>query len=223
MIWTAASPAIPDSRVLGTMRSSFTSWHRPIHSSSRSTRHRASPGRTAPAAPASRAPRLRFRGSALRHRLQGSRKVRLASPGQLREFRERTRPLPGNQFQAMPVVLGQQLRKALDRGEPHLRLTLRRCVLATGNRPGAPLGAAAGVLRRPQARPGAPFVASARASPRDVERCTVMVAARVSPTELADWQVKAAAIGVPLSALLRQAMARTRMWTAPAAAGERER
>ena len=50
-----------------------------------------------------------------------------------------------------------------------------------------------------------------------------MVAARVSPTELADWQVKAAAIGVPLSALLRQAMARMRMWTAPAAAGERER
>ena len=65
--------------------------------------------------------------------------------------------------------------------------------------------------------------ARARASPRDVERRTVMVAARVSPTELADWQVKAAAIGVPLSALLRQAMARTRMWTAPAAAGERER
>ena len=225
MIWTAASPAIPESRILGTMRSSFTSWHRPIHSSSQSTRHRASPGRTAPAAPASCAPRLRFHGSALRHRLQGSRKVRLASPGQLREFRERTRPLPGNQFQAMPVVLGQQLRKALDRGEPHLRLTLRRCVLATGNRPGAPLGAAAGVLRRPQAPPGAPFVASerARASPRDVERRTVMVAARVSPTELADWQVKAAAIGVPLSALLRQAMAHTRMWTAPAAAGERER
>ena len=69
----------------------------------------------------------------------------------------------------MPVVLGQQLRKALDRGEPHLRPTLRRCVLATGNRPGVPLGAAAGVLRRSQARPGAPFVARARASPRDVE------------------------------------------------------
>ena len=53
------------------------------------------------------------------------------------------------------------------------------------------------------------------------DRRTVTAAARVSPTELADWRAKAAAAGVPLSALLRQAMART--WTARAAAVERER
>ena len=47
--------------------------------------------------------------------------------------------------------------------------------------------------------------------------------ARVSPAELADWQAKAAAAGVSLSAPLREAMARTRTWTAPAAAVERER
>ena len=50
-----------------------------------------------------------------------------------------------------------------------------------------------------------------------------MVAVRVSPTESADWRAKAAAAGVPLSALIRRAMARTRTWTAPAAEIERER
>ena len=40
------------------------------------------------------------------------------------------------------------------------------------------------------------------------ERHTVTAAARVSPAELAAWQAKAAAVS--LSALLRQAMARTR-------------
>ena len=55
------------------------------------------------------------------------------------------------------------------------------------------------------------------------DRRTVTAAARVSPAELADWRAKAAAAGVSLSALLRQAMARTRTWTAPAAAVERER
>ena len=55
------------------------------------------------------------------------------------------------------------------------------------------------------------------------DRRTVTAAARVSPTKLADWRAKAAAAGVPLSALLRQAMARTRTWTARAAAVERER
>ena len=55
------------------------------------------------------------------------------------------------------------------------------------------------------------------------ERRTVRVHARVSPAELADWRAKAAAVGVPLSDLLRQAMARTRTWTAPALAVERER
>ena len=49
------------------------------------------------------------------------------------------------------------------------------------------------------------------------------VTARVSPVEFADWRAKALATGVPLSALLREAMARTRTWTAPAAAVERER
>ena len=55
------------------------------------------------------------------------------------------------------------------------------------------------------------------------ERRTVLVAVRVSPAEFAGWRAKAAAAGVPLSALLRRAMARTRTWTAPAAEVERER
>ena len=55
------------------------------------------------------------------------------------------------------------------------------------------------------------------------ERRTVFAAARVSPAERADWLAKAAAAGVPLSDLLPQAMARTRAWTAPAVAVERER
>ncbi len=55
------------------------------------------------------------------------------------------------------------------------------------------------------------------------ERRTVMVAARVTPAEHAAWQEKAAAAGVSPSALLQRAMARTRTWTAPAQAIERER
>ena len=55
------------------------------------------------------------------------------------------------------------------------------------------------------------------------DRRTVTVSARVSLAEFADWRTKAAAAGVPLSALLRRAMARTRTWTAPAADVERER
>ena len=55
------------------------------------------------------------------------------------------------------------------------------------------------------------------------DRRTVRVHARVSPAELADWRAKAAAAGVPLSDLLRQAMGRTRTWTAAAADVERER
>ena len=55
------------------------------------------------------------------------------------------------------------------------------------------------------------------------ERRTVMVAARVTSAEHAAWQDKAAAAGVSPSALLRQAIARTRTWTAPALAIERER
>ena len=46
---------------------------------------------------------------------------------------------------------------------------------------------------------------------------------RVSAAELAEWRGKAHAAGVPLSELLRRAMARTRTWTAAAAAVERER
>ena len=54
-------------------------------------------------------------------------------------------------------------------------------------------------------------------------RRTVQLHDRVLPAELADWRVKAAAVGVPLSDLLRQAMARTRTWTAAVADVERER
>ena len=50
-----------------------------------------------------------------------------------------------------------------------------------------------------------------------------MLAARVTPAEHAAWREKAAAAGVSPSALLREAMARTRTWTAPAMAVESER
>ena len=55
------------------------------------------------------------------------------------------------------------------------------------------------------------------------ERRSAEVHLRVSPAERAAWKAKAAAAGLPLSALLRQAMARTQTWTAPAMAVERER
>ena len=55
------------------------------------------------------------------------------------------------------------------------------------------------------------------------ERRTVRVHVRVSPAERAAWRAKAGTAGVPRSDLLRQAMARTRTWTAAAAAIERER
>ena len=55
------------------------------------------------------------------------------------------------------------------------------------------------------------------------DRRTATVTARVSAAELADWRAKAAAAGVPISALVREAMARTRTWTVPAAEVERER
>ena len=47
------------------------------------------------------------------------------------------------------------------------------------------------------------------------ERRTVEIHARVSPAELAAWRAKAAAVGVPVSALLRQAMAQTRTQQTP--------
>ena len=46
---------------------------------------------------------------------------------------------------------------------------------------------------------------------------------RLTAEERAAWQAKAAAAGVRPSALLRQAMGRTRTWTAKAAGVERER
>ena len=55
------------------------------------------------------------------------------------------------------------------------------------------------------------------------EHRTAVVTARVTATESADWRAKAKAAGVPLSALIRRAMARTRTWTARAAEVERER
>ena len=44
---------------------------------------------------------------------------------------------------------------------------------------------------------------------------TVTAAARLSPVQLAALRAKAVAAGVSLSALIRQAMARTQTWTAP--------
>ncbi len=55
------------------------------------------------------------------------------------------------------------------------------------------------------------------------ERRSAEIHLRVSPAERAEWRAKAAEAGVPLSDLLRQAMARTRTWTAASAAIERER
>ena len=54
-------------------------------------------------------------------------------------------------------------------------------------------------------------------------RRTAVVRARVLPSEHAAWKSKAAAAGVSPSDLLRQAMARTRTWTARAVAVERGR
>ena len=59
--------------------------------------------------------------------------------------------------------------------------------------------------------------------PRATRNRTLIAQARVSEAELAEWRAKAAAAGVPLSELLRRAMARTRTWTAAAAKVERER
>ena len=55
------------------------------------------------------------------------------------------------------------------------------------------------------------------------DRRTAIVRARVLPSEHAAWLARAAAAGVSPSDLLRQAMARTRTWTARAVAVERER
>jgi len=55
------------------------------------------------------------------------------------------------------------------------------------------------------------------------DRRTVQIHLRVSAAERDAWHAKAEAAGVPLSVLLRQAMARTRTWTVADAAIERER
>ena len=58
---------------------------------------------------------------------------------------------------------------------------------------------------------------------RGQEAAEKVAHARVTAEELAAWRRKAAAAGVTLSELLRQAMRRTRTWTAAAAGVERER
>ena len=50
-----------------------------------------------------------------------------------------------------------------------------------------------------------------------------LVRVRVTKAELGSWRSKAAAAGVPLSDLLRQAMARTGVWTPSPGGAERER
>ena len=55
------------------------------------------------------------------------------------------------------------------------------------------------------------------------DRRTAFAHARATPGELEQWRAKAKAAGLPLSELLRRAMARTRTWTAAAADAERER
>ena len=47
--------------------------------------------------------------------------------------------------------------------------------------------------------------------------------ARITQAELAEWRAKAAAAGVSVGALIRQAMARTHTWTAAARDIERDR
>ena len=52
---------------------------------------------------------------------------------------------------------------------------------------------------------------------------SALVQVRVRPSELAVWRSKAASAGVPLSVLIRRAMARTSAWTPPPADAERAR
>ncbi len=54
------------------------------------------------------------------------------------------------------------------------------------------------------------------------QRRTAIATCRVSPVELAGWRAKAERAGVPVSELLRRAMARTRTWTAEDSAAARE-
>lgn len=59
--------------------------------------------------------------------------------------------------------------------------------------------------------------------PAERQRRDAVVPTRVSRAELSAWRAKAAGAGVPLSELVRQAMRRTRAWTAAATEAERER
>ena len=68
-----------------------------------------------------------------------------------------------------------------------------------------------------------PSTPRGNAIPRATQNRILIAQARVSEAELAEWRAKAAAAGVPLSELLRRAMARTRTWTAAAAKVEQER
>lgn len=54
------------------------------------------------------------------------------------------------------------------------------------------------------------------------QRRTAIATCRVTPSELAEWRAKAERAGVPVSDLLRRAMARTRTWTAEDSAAARE-
>ena len=98
-----------------------------------------------------------------------------------------------------------------------------RCV-TSGWRGGAPLP-----LRTPRLPAALPGLRAEGAAPVRrggalmADRRTAVVRARVLPSEHAAWKAKAAAAGVSPSDLLRQAMARTRTWTARAVAVERER
>ena len=58
--------------------------------------------------------------------------------------------------------------------------------------------------------------------PDSSKRKRHLVQARVSPAEFAAWTAKAAAAGVSSSALVRQAMTRTGVWTPTADGVERE-
>lgn len=65
-----------------------------------------------------------------------------------------------------------------------------------------------------QAAPPPSNPPASRRSPK--EHRTAIAHARLTPAELAEWRGKAAAAGCSLSDLIRQAMRRTRTWTAPA-------
>ena len=92
-------------------------------------------------------------------------------------------------------------------------------------------GLARGTLRPLDPRLHAPCGARPRGLPPPNPRADALMAdrrtgqihLRVSPAEVAEWRAKAEAAGVPLSDLLRQAMARTRTWTVAAAEAKRER